>query len=573
MGKHKKKSKKHKRHHSSSSSDEWVEADQIKEKSRASSPSGKSEHRKHKRASKERSPSSPKDVDTPKKPKIQDKDDDSWLNFATYSNEERKKQREDAKKDEKEKQQYDPRNCPRELNPYWKDGGDGLPKFRKPKDDDSDDGAYSYKRQKPHTSSSSGWRKPIKSDSKLTQSDSTHPPDSSYNTPDSSQMTEKELNLLAGKLVKAEIMGNEKLVQELKAKLEKGREALATSKTNEEGVILTQTDRQGHSKPLTLQHNYDDGFAHRKERKKASNTHDNNERVRYFADDDKYSLRDMFESEKLSTTDDQDREFMKIASTVRKNDDMDDFFADSARRTKSDRKSDQSKHAKAVNDHKKLSGTLDNCSRCIQSDVMPKHLIVDMKDYVYLGLPPHEPLTEGHCLIVPIRHAQSVTQLDENEWSEMKDVRRQLVRLFEARAEDVVFFEVAAGFHRYPHMVLECVPLPKSEAELAPIYFKKAIDESETEWAQNKKLVSLKGRDVRRAIPKGLPYFSVSFGMEEGFAHVIEDERMFPANFAQEIIGGMLDLHHSKWRKPAREKFDVQSKRVLEFSRRWNDSK
>lgn len=106
---------------------------------------------------------------------------------------------------------------------------------------------------------------------------------------------------------------------------------------------------------------------------------------------------------------------------------------------------------------------------------------------------------------------------------------------------------------------------------MAPIYFKKAIDESETEWAQNKKLVSLKDRDVRRAIPKGLPYFSVSFGMNEGFAHVIEDERLFPRNFAQEIIGGMLDLHHSKWRKPVRQSFDVQSKRVLQFSDEWKE--
>lgn len=120
-------------------------------------------------------------------------------------------------------------------------------------------------------------------------------------------------------------------------------------------------------------------------------------------------------------------------------------------------------------------------------------------------------------------------------------------------------------------MVLECIPLDKSDASLAPMYFKKAIDESETEWSQNKKLVSLKGRNVRQAIPKELAYFAVDFGSEEGFAHVIEDEKLFPKNFAQEIIGGILDLDHNLWRRPARQSFDVQNKRVLEFSNQWKD--
>lgn len=53
------------------------------------------------------------------------------------------------------------------------------------------------------------------------------------------------------------------------------------------------------------------------------------------------------------------------------------------------------------------------------------------------------------------------------------------------------------------------------------------------EWSNNKKLVDLRGRDVRRAIPKGLPYFTVDFGMDSGFAHVIENEQLFPQNFAQ----------------------------------------
>lgn len=61
----------------------------------------------------------------------------------------------------------------------------------------------------------------------------------------------------------------------------------------------------------------------------------------------------------------------------------------------------------------------------------------------------------------------------------------------------------------------------------------KAILECETEWSSNKKLVDLSGKGVRQAVPKGLPYFFVDFGLQPGYAHVIEDEKIFPQNFAQ----------------------------------------
>ena len=51
----------------------------------------------------------------------------------------------------------------------------------------------------------------------------------------------------------------------------------------------------------------------------------------------------------------------------------------------------------------------------------------------------------------------------------------------------------------------------------------------------NKKVIDLKGKDVRKCVPKGLPYFFVDFGMQPGFAHIIEDEQRFPDAFAQVI--------------------------------------
>lgn len=98
---------------------------------------------------------------------------------------------------------------------------------------------------------------------------------------------------------------------------------------------------------------------------------------------------------------------------------------------------------------------------------------------------------------------------------------------------------------------------------------KKAIQECESEWSQNKKLVDLRGRDVRKGVPKGLPYFFVDFGNDSGFAHIIEDERSFPRNFAHEIIGGMMELDHSVWRKKKYDTFKEKRDKLMNFLKAW----
>jgi hypothetical protein len=55
--------------------------------------------------------------------------------------------------------------------------------------------------------------------------------------------------------------------------------------------------------------------------------------------------------------------------------------------------------------------------------------------------------------------------------------------------------------------------------------------ESDTQWSQHKKLIEATGKGIRRAVPKGFPYFHVSFAGEREYAHVIEDEEAFPHYF------------------------------------------
>ena len=66
-----------------------------------------------------------------------------------------------------------------------------------------------------------------------------------------------------------------------------------------------------------------------------------------------------------------------------------------------------------------------------------------------------------------------------------------------------------------------------------------------------------------------MPYFAVNFGIEDGYAHVIENSESFPDHFAKEIIGGILDLDPMQWRRPKKDDLTQQSRKVLEFSKIW----
>ena len=179
-------------------------------------------------------------------------------------------------------------------------------------------------------------------------------------------------------------------------------------------------------------------------------------------------------------------------------------------------------------------------------------------------------MTTGHCLIVPMGHVTSGTSLDEDVWNEVQEFRKALVKMFLAQGEDCVFMETAMGFRKHPHMVIECVPVPEDMGSMLPMYYQKAIQECESEWSDNIKLVKLKDRNISRSIPKGLPYFHVDFGLDNGFAHVIEEEEQWNKRFGHEVVGGMLDVDARTMRNPPGEPFEAQKAKVIQFGETWS---
>ncbi|KAL6265373.1 hypothetical protein P5V15_002172 [Pogonomyrmex californicus] len=381
-------------------------------------------------------------------------------------------------------------------------------------------------------------------------------------------LTETQMNKLGARVIKAELMGDDELATKLKIQLEHARKHVASYNTiaQEETVILTRTDAKGTARPIQSR-NQSKRFAENDRKKKTAETHISGERVRYFVDDDKYSLREMFQQEKGRSANEDEEMLMKIVS--RSTDQMDDVFEQQITRTDSETRQDKRNYIQAIKEHKDLSKRMDNCWWCLDSKNMLKHMVVTMDSVICLNLPACTSLTNGHCILTPIQHIACQLQLDEDAWDRLKELKKKLIKMFTNEDLYPIFYEVYKKHCKFSHMQLECIPLPKEIGESAPIYFKKALLECETEWSINKKIVDLTCKDIRHAIPNGLSYFMVEFGSHPGYAHIIENEEMFPRNFAKEIIGGMLDLDHNLWRKPRRQNFEEQRLKVLEFTEKW----
>ncbi|XP_057255716.1 CWF19-like protein 2 isoform X1 [Pezoporus wallicus] len=399
-------------------------------------------------------------------------------------------------------------------------------------------------------------------------------------------LTEEEMNKLGARIVKAELMGDMELASELQEELQNARKLRETqgqipansgrepSRHQEaEQVVLVRTDQSGRAWPVTAPDEPQESKGGRRKRQMIP-THVDKERVRYFQDDDSMDLKDLVKNEKMRTAEDQNSLFMRMASklvdkTDREYYTLDDMFVSKAAKRVRSGEEEEIQRRKAIREHQQLAARMEKCPYCYDSNELSKHLIVAIGTKVYLSLPSNQSLTEGHCLIAPLQHHTAATLLDEDIWDEIQMFRNALVKMFEAKDLDCVFLETNLSLKKRYHMVYECIPLPKEVGDMAPIYFKKAIMESDEEWSMNKKLIDLSSKDIRKSVPKGLPYFSVDFGLQGGFAHVIEDQHSFPHYFGKEIIGGMLDLEPRLWRKGVRQNFEDQSKKVLQFAQWW----
>lgn len=154
----------------------------------------------------------------------------------------------------------------------------------------------------------------------------------------------------------------------------------------------------------------------------------------------------------------------------------------------------------------------------------------------------------------------------------MNRFKGALQAMYSARGQDVLFLETSLHHHKRRHCRVEVIPMDAELARDAPLYFQKEINEAGEEWSTHRSsLIDTAGKGLRRCIPRGFPYFHVSW-LGGGYVHVIEDEDAFPVNFGVDICAGMMGLPPGRWdRKGAkRRSFEEEKRAVLDFVAMWD---
>ncbi|NXP85050.1 C19L2 protein, partial [Passerina amoena] len=211
---------------------------------------------------------------------------------------------------------------------------------------------------------------------------------------------------------------------------------------------------------------------------------------------------------------------------------LDDMFVSKAAKRARSGEEEEVQRRKAIREHQQLAACMEKCPYCFDSSELSKHLIIAIgtkRNGVRVFKIRNEIASMEGFIVLHL----SFLALSVDSTFSSRMFRNALVKMFEAKDLDCVFLETNMSMKKRYHMVYECIPLPKEVGDMAPIYFKKAIMESDEEWSMNKKLIDLSSKDIRKSVPKGLPYFSVDFGLQGGFAHVIEDQHNFPHYFGK----------------------------------------
>ncbi|KAG4302841.1 hypothetical protein PCK1_000784 [Pneumocystis canis] len=213
----------------------------------------------------------------------------------------------------------------------------------------------------------------------------------------------------------------------------------------------------------------------------------------------------------------------------------------------------------AITDLQRTQKILDTCPLCYQDSSPPLAPVISMGTRVYLSLPSPPELAKYHSLIVPIHHRVNTLECDDDEWDEIRNFMKCLIRMADERDHDVIFYENAAAPHRRMHTAIEAVPVPRYIAAQAPMFFREAILSSDEEWSQHQKIIDTlsKARKglgkmaFRRSISKEAPYFHVWFELDGGIGHIIEnlDKWGKSDQFSRQVFATMLDLSPTVWRR------------------------
>ena len=331
-----------------------------------------------------------------------------------------------------------------------------------------------------------------------------------------------ELNRLEAKALRAEMM-NQPDAPALRAELEKARQALEGAAPRETVEVVPVIDGYGRM--------YDVGPGRSAEAVEP-NTLSRKRRKQGMDEPEDATLTELVHEERLGAGR-MDQKNMdaalaqQIATDHGFENDLDYIDSEAQRFARKKMRDDAMKRQFAIQDFARTKRALDECTFCWQDEgrMAPRANIVSSGTCTYLALPDREPLVDGHCWIVPMQHHVSSLDVDENGWTEIRNFMKCLIRMAASRNQSMVFFETVLSLRQQKHTYIEAVPVPNDAFAEVPAYFKTALSDVESEWADHAKIIYFsEARPFQRSMVSRLPYFMVQWDYkgQRGYGHVIE---------------------------------------------------
>lgn len=377
-------------------------------------------------------------------------------------------------------------------------------------------------------------------------------------------------NRLAARILKAEMLGDEEMVETLKlqlANIEQG--SLSSSKVEDDKQSPNTNKKKEPEKSQTIN----------------KNTSGQLKRVH----EDDMTIQQMYIQEKTGSAKDD----VKLYLNNQKK-----FARDSLDTSQfSEEKDDSQAILKGATSKSKqrgeiLRGTNKNkehepCDICPQTKL--KHLILWQGQHVFMSLLPFRlSLSRLSCTVIRNLDHDYDCFVDSSEecQSETEHIISCLKSCWDKQGYQCIVME---SYHKNSrnsnrnllpnsgdnHFQLYCIAIKKRYFEEARLYFKQALLECEKEWSMNKKLITTSDdKRIHNCLPRGLSYFWVCFdSINKGFAHVIEDEDRFSNYFGFDVLAGLLDKNLHEVLHPKKEDYLQQFERSRLFKLEWSQYK
>lgn len=222
-----------------------------------------------------------------------------------------------------------------------------------------------------------------------------------------------------------------------------------------------------------------------------------------------------------------------------------------------------------IREHIRAENRLKECYFCLENDKCEKKFVISLGESVYLALPVKGSLTKFHCLIVPSNHVTSVRTADEEVLEEIEKYKTGLLRMFHSMGMEPVFMETCLRANSDVHTFIDVIPFEREAAGDAPMFFKEALTNCETEWSQHKKIIDTRGKKLAACIPPNFPYFHVDFDGKGGFLHVVESAKDFTHYFGRSIAASILQVSPELYIKPHRKTPQEEEADIRAFTKAW----